>query len=46
MGVDQRQVPTYAGWADSMVVIAELVCLPIVSGVVESSSDVELGLTE
>jgi hypothetical protein len=31
MGVDEREVPIYAGWADSMVSIADVVGLPIVS---------------
>lgn len=34
MNVDEREVPIYAGWADSMVSIADVVGLPIVSPVV------------
>jgi hypothetical protein len=30
MNVDEREVPIYAGWADSMVSIADVIGLPIV----------------
>jgi hypothetical protein len=33
MNVDEREVPIYAGWADSMVSIADVVGLPIVSSI-------------
>jgi hypothetical protein len=31
MDVDEREVPIYAGWADSMISIADVIALPIVS---------------
>jgi hypothetical protein len=31
MNIDERKVPVYAGWADSTISIADIICLPIVS---------------
>jgi hypothetical protein len=30
MKIDEREVPVYAGWADSTISIADIICLPIV----------------
>jgi hypothetical protein len=39
MKIDEREVPIYAGWADSTISIADIICLPIVGSTGHLTTD-------